>query len=248
MYEEHPEFEAPPSETVLWRYMDFTKFVSLLDRGALFFARADMLGDPFEGSYSPINVALRPHLYEELLDLGLDDLSGLGQMMKGLRRFHLVNCWHENKFESEAMWKLYSSERKGVAIKTTFGSLIASLQGDETVYIGRVKYVDYQNTFIPERNAFSPYLHKRKSFEHEREVRAIHMSVPQSNEDSPFQTGPDVTETGLYLEVDLGELIQEVVIAPDADAWFVELAQSVAAKFGVEAPITRSTLADSPVW
>ena len=34
--------------------MDFTKFVSLLEKRALFFARADQLGDPFEGAI-PIN-------------------------------------------------------------------------------------------------------------------------------------------------------------------------------------------------
>ena len=38
--------------------MDFTKFVSLLDKRALFFAGADTLGDPFEGSVSPINAAM----------------------------------------------------------------------------------------------------------------------------------------------------------------------------------------------
>ena len=36
--------------------MSFTKFVSLLTRKALFFARADKLGDPFEGSLSQLNV------------------------------------------------------------------------------------------------------------------------------------------------------------------------------------------------
>ena len=44
----------PPADTILWRYMDFTKFVSLLEKRSLFFARADKLGDPFEGA-TPIN-------------------------------------------------------------------------------------------------------------------------------------------------------------------------------------------------
>ena len=44
----------PLDDTVLWRYMDFTKFVSLLEKSALFFPRADKLGDPFEG-YWPIS-------------------------------------------------------------------------------------------------------------------------------------------------------------------------------------------------
>ena len=31
----------------------------------------------------------------------------------------LVNCWHQNEFESEAMWRLYSENNKGIAIQTT---------------------------------------------------------------------------------------------------------------------------------
>ena len=37
MYEESPFCNPPPDDAVLWRYMDFTKFVSVLDKKALFF-------------------------------------------------------------------------------------------------------------------------------------------------------------------------------------------------------------------
>jgi hypothetical protein len=53
MYQDHPLLSPPPDDAVLWRYMDFTKFVSLLETSALFFCRPDQLGDPFEGSISP---------------------------------------------------------------------------------------------------------------------------------------------------------------------------------------------------
>lgn len=63
MYKEHPVFEKPENENAkIWRYIDFTKFVSLLDKSALFFTRADRLGDPFEGSYSRANIKLRPEV------------------------------------------------------------------------------------------------------------------------------------------------------------------------------------------
>ena len=40
MYIEHPIFIQPENENVkVWRYMDFTKFVSLIDAGRLFFSR-----------------------------------------------------------------------------------------------------------------------------------------------------------------------------------------------------------------
>ena len=43
-YEPQDLPSAPPNDAVLWRYMSFTKFVSLLTKKALFFARADKLG------------------------------------------------------------------------------------------------------------------------------------------------------------------------------------------------------------
>ena len=49
MYKESPYCDPLPDDAVLWRYMDFTKFVSLLEKSSLFFARADKLEDPFEG-------------------------------------------------------------------------------------------------------------------------------------------------------------------------------------------------------
>ncbi len=36
----------------IWRYLDFTKFLSYLDKKALFFTRADKLDDIFEGKFT----------------------------------------------------------------------------------------------------------------------------------------------------------------------------------------------------
>jgi hypothetical protein len=48
--ESYPE---PPAETRVWRYMDFVKFVAMLEHGGLYFSRADLLDDPFEGTFTP---------------------------------------------------------------------------------------------------------------------------------------------------------------------------------------------------
>ena len=65
MASEHPVFKAPSDpKTTLWRYMDFTKYVALLESEKLFFARADTLGDPHEGSVSSATVDLRRKAYQ----------------------------------------------------------------------------------------------------------------------------------------------------------------------------------------
>ena len=43
-----PNPDEPDSS--IWRYLDFTKLVSLLETRALHFSRADLLGDPYGGS------------------------------------------------------------------------------------------------------------------------------------------------------------------------------------------------------
>lgn len=63
----HPCFAQPRDGKLrLWRYMNFAKFVSLISTRRLFFCRADLLDDPFEGSYSKINIALRPQVYGDI--------------------------------------------------------------------------------------------------------------------------------------------------------------------------------------
>ena len=47
----------PPNLDVpIWRYMDFTKFVSLLQNRGLFFPTVTQLNDPFEGSFARGNL------------------------------------------------------------------------------------------------------------------------------------------------------------------------------------------------
>ncbi len=248
MYEEHPDFHSPPSEAVLWRYMDFTKYVSLLSKRALFFASADKLGDPFEGSYSKANIAMRPELYKDKIPEEI--LEKLADFAHVSRRFTMISCWHWSDYESAAMWKLYSRESDGIAIKTDFQSLSKSFTGEDSIYIGTVNYVDYDTFFIPERNMMSPYLHKRKSFEPEREVRAltIDSQTLEELEKIGFSESEAVYSVGKYQSVDLSVLISEIVVAPFAEDWFLELVASVADRYDLQAPVKKSSLAEEPVW
>ena len=251
MYKEHPVFKPPADNAILWRYMDFTKFVSLLEKQALFFARADKLGDSFEGSYSEVNEALRPLLIQRALGekkIPEGDLKQMADGMKRTRRSILINCWHQSTHESAAMWRLYSREEDGIAIKTDFDSFKNSFTCDQSIYIGSVSYVDYKSDFIPERNNFSRYLHKRQSFEHEHEVRAISSRFPNRDGDEVSMQLYYDQIGGDYYKVDLSVLIKEVIVAPFAADWFMELINSVAARYDLKAPVIKSALADSPTW
>ena len=244
VYEEHPATDPPlAADTVLWRYLDFTKFISLLDRQALFLARADALGDPFEGSLARANVAKRQIVHK---DMPPHARGALAQAFRSMTRFILINCWHEGDHESAAMWRLYSRWQNGLAIRSTFKSLSESFTCNSSVYIGRVQYVDYKTAVIPEDNIFALYMHKRRSFEYEREVRVLTMELPPNA--GGAELSRDVCDVGMYYSVDVAKLVEEVVFAPHAEDWFVELVQSVAARYNLKVPVRRSSLADAPTW
>lgn len=251
MYEEHPIFNPSPADAVLWRYMDFTKFVSILDKRALFFPAAEKLGDPFEGSFSKINEVVRLAQFKEHFpehdDHSIEQmLQNFAHLLKKGRRVTLISCWHESGHESEAMWKLYSRESDGIAIKTDFDSFKKSFTCSENIYIGKVSYVDYKRAWIPDGNAFSPYLYKQKSFMHEHEVRAI--SARSNPQDEVYKKLRDEDLTGVYYEVDLLLMIKEVIVAPFAPDWFLELVNSVVDRYNLKVPVVKSALADTPTW
>jgi hypothetical protein len=81
----------------IWRYMNFAKFVSLIDAEALFFAYTGRFSDTREGGEQP-----RP--------------AGVA-----------VSSWHLSDHESEAMWRLYSPREEALAVQSTYERLRAAL-------------------------------------------------------------------------------------------------------------------------
>ena len=68
-FKEHPDFTLPAgAEVTIWRYMDLSKFLSILDKSALYFVRLDHLSsfDPLEGYYTSVNLQVDELLYKEL--------------------------------------------------------------------------------------------------------------------------------------------------------------------------------------
>ncbi len=243
MYKEHPVFEKPENENAkIWRYMDFTKFVSLLDKSALFFTRADKLGDPFEGSYSKANIQLRPWVHD------LRSAIDLSEFYRLLPKFTVINCWNLSEYESAAMWKLYLKSNEGIAIQSTFNRLRNSLKDENhNIYIGRVKYIDYEKEWMPEGNSFYPFVHKRKSFEHEQELRAVSQNLPSKGGKIDLSIEPAFGD-GIYVPLDLEILIGKIYLAPTSPEWLNQLVKSVTRKYELDKEVLQSSLDGKPVY
>lgn len=251
MYKEHPVFSQPHDEDVrVWRYMDFTKLVSLIDRRRLFFSRADKLGDPFEGSWPKRNVAAREVVPDEISDEARDGflkaMRDMGGINKNWPRFVAVNCWHQNRNESAAMWNLYLKSNEGIAIQSTYSKLKNSLIDAADIFLGKVRYIDYDTDVIEAGNMLGPFACKRKSFEHEQEVRAIVMKWPTGKHGINFEMG--TIDSGLEIKTDLELLVENIYVAPNAPHWFTDLVQAVVSRYGYDFNVVQSKLNEDPVF
>jgi len=239
----HEAFFPPKENRTIWRYVDFTKFISLLETQKLFFTRSDMFEDPYEGRLSAASVRF---LHDAMAKDGMSP-SVIDQFLTGyenMRQHMFISCWHANQGESAAMWKLYLQSNEGVAIRTDSDTLSAILQAAPTnAGISEVKYIDYDNTPIPIHNTFFPYVHKRQSFAHENELRAIIWRMDSSN-DSLIPVG----STSVSVDVSLAKLIKAIHVSPTSPRWFGELVEQVARRYGLHVPIVRSNLYDRPTF
>lgn len=250
----HPSFPQPKGpNTKIWRYMDFTKFASMFEQNGIFFSRSDILGDPFEGSYSKANAddLIRSEVYADecrRLNIPIKKMIEANKMFGEIRRWQrqwmMISCWHMSEYESAAMWKLYTKSDESICIQSTYEKLANVLP--EIIYIGQVQYIDYSKEWIGERNLFTPYMHKRKSFEHEHEIRAIDNQSPKGP--LPMEKGLAPPEFGVWCNIDLHELIERIYIAPSSPAWFRDLVEKFTIRYDFKIDVIKSSLDDEPFY
>lgn len=249
------EYEEPSPEDMLWRYMDLSKFIAIISRNDLYFAAANTFEDIFEGAKGIIDKKSEWNIFylnffkeailtapgqdtrkltDEQIKLDserlLNEINNLGQKD---RENTYISCWHLNNYESEAMWKLYSKDvTNAIAIQTTAGHLYEALNREPYINIGKVKYIDLEKRFTSINGAF---WYKRKSFEFEKEVRAIIRKH-------------DSKENGIYIPVNIDKLIDGIYVSPYASEWFLDVVKSVVTKYNINIPVSYSQMTEKPFY
>ena len=255
-YKQHPSFIEPQDKTArLWRYMDLSQFLYVLDKGVLFFPSAATLSkaDPYEGEpvLAKVNAAK---------EKGQDERQRLQLESKVFKHLNFFSCWHMNDDESDAMWKIYTKGSNGVAIQTTVNSLEDCFKNTkEDVHIGEIKYIDHANFLIQSDTAFSnsDYMFKRLAFKHEREVRVITCRPDVREEFFDNYNGRLKTAAhglreddillspqreGVYVDVDVSTLIERVVVSPLSPKWFSDLVESLSKKLSYKFDVISSEM------
>lgn len=159
-------------------------------------------------------------------------------------------CWTTSR-ASDAMWRIYSPDKKGIRIRTTIDKLLSSLDMANVDVamtescIGKVDYISEAKITEQAKKAFSDngqmtfgslfrsLLVKRKAFEHENEIRLIHLdwgySLPKDN---------------IYnYDIDPHELISQVMIDPRISyEEFQKIKNEIKKSTGYQGDIKRSLL------
>ena len=213
-------------DTIVWKYLDLSKFVDLLLYKKLFMSRSDKFEDQYEGTFSEPT-------YEEIKKLSIDNPDFI-DYYKTHRKNVVISSWHINEYESFAMWQIFTQKNEGLAIQSTLGRLQSALKPESIFeqYIGEVNYIDYKKEYIPFENTFFPFLFKRKSFQYEREIRII-----------TDATANNLTiDNGLKIDVDISQIIEKIYIHPKSENWYKNLVIELVKRLGFDFAIEKSDL------
>ena len=227
MYINNPNIKLPEDpNTVVWKYLDLSKFLDLLMSEKLFMSRSDKFEDQYEGTFSEPT-------FEEIKKLSIDNPDFLNYY-KTHREKVAISSWHINEYESFAMWQIFTQNSEGLAIQSTIGRLQESLVPETNFkqYIGEVNYIDYKKEYIPFDDMFFPFLFKRKSFQYEGEVRII-TDIGKSD--------IKINER-LKINVNINQLIEKIYIHPKSENWYKNLVIQLVKQLGFDFTIEKSDL------
>jgi hypothetical protein len=257
----------------IWRYVDITSLVVMLDRRRLHFPLLSALGDPWEGAPAVADL-LDPGQHAELDQKeSIRRVKALQNKFAARRDRVAASCWYLAEAESAAMWDLYAARGRGIALQTTVGALRDSLDPARDVWLGRVRYDDYQEKTDSDADNLSHAFRKREAYAHENEVRFVtelsddeveyiahcreysghHWGVVYSDDPSKPELASmrdfrGASPEGLALPIDPNSVIKRVVLAPSTPAWQAEAVRALLERFGVRERPEFSGLSESPPW
>lgn len=204
----------------------------------------DRLDDPFEGLYSKARIRFDELVYDstEASDYARSVIRGIHTSPYELRKSSYVNCWHINEYESELLWSRYSFMEGGVAIQSTYDKLVSSLQDTpHGVYVGKIKYMDWDTESTPTGNLMNPLVTKKKNYQDENELRAalvyLHHRLVLKKQMSK----------GIRIPVKLVELIDSICISPRSSNWHLNLVKSMLKKYNLNINVKKSVFSEKPM-
>ncbi|ELY73484.1 hypothetical protein [Natrinema pallidum] len=242
----------PSDRMVIRRYKSFCYFKKVIEDQEFRFGPAIDYqdDDPLEGQATePVREDERRGSERMAESISLSDgeeidyAGGMENFRQGSQEQYFLNCWRIGTDEDPRFWEKFTPNGDGVAIETTVGQLKHALMTDLEMYMGLVRYVDQQRHFIPSTPPAS-YFYKNTPFTIENEFRALLYEGPNQVMDlhgRDWDT-PDHSPHH-FVEADLNEIINRVIVSPDTDEEFREQVREVLETNGFDIPVDISRLA-----
>jgi len=221
----------------LWRYMDLAKLISLLEKKAIWLARADTFRDGHEGRFPDEMRARIERAYESFSDDGPSPVKDAYDFQDYLLRNTFVSCWHKNVDENMVMWEIYGRDTNAVAVQTTVGRMRDSIKpsglSGHSLLLKPVIYEKPESAQGVLRYE-DCFFRKRPHFEFEEEVRiSLDTYFPMNpTKDTPY---------GHNLPTLIDDLIESIYVHPDSSEWFVEVVNAITERYSVREKVKRGT-------
>lgn len=212
----------------VWKYYTLLDFLCMVLYKKLYFKRADYFSDPNE----------YPLTRQDADFFGMNPTDYYSEINR-IKSKSFINCWRISRYESFGMWKAYSDINSGVAIRTTAGDLMNSINScvskdsDVDIDIGKVYYIDEEKD-LTQRDMFRknvlyiPFT-KTMPYHYENELRLF------IEEDSVLQD-----KVSISIDINPHLLIKEIVIAPMAKSYHFKTISEVFSKLDLNVDIKQS--------
>lgn len=226
----------------LYRYMGFEQFVDMVLHRALTFVSPVVWDDPYE--FYPWDNYNQYLLEEEALAEGMDCDYGKDDLVKAGRNRFLAQCWTQSS-ESDALWKIFTNGGYSVKIKVDFEKILLL----ENVNVLKVRYDDklFKNpSKLAEKFECDEEFMalKRTFFKHEEEVRLFFVDESITEHqyvkgEKGFENSKVITPKRVsYDHID--NFIEEVVVDPKAQDWFVETVKLFCEQNNMDVRVSKS--------
>lgn len=223
-------------EKNIYRVFSFERLLELFNQQELTLVHPSLWEDPFENFF-----------------LNSEFTNAAGRTFSLDLKYGVYGqCWSLSR-ESDAMWRIYSPDKRGVKVRTTSRKLLSYLN-DATVdygsaYIGKVNYLPktkmnelcnddnfIRSSLDSEQGIASTLLYKRREFSHENEVRLIHTKAScREGSDKVFS-----------FSVNPMELVDQIVFDPRMNDDLFQVYKKHISDLGFKKSTVKSSLYDLP--
>lgn len=239
------KYSQTDNNTLLWRYLSFSKFLDILETSSLYFRRIDCFKDKLEAT-QPYGAAFFAKSTENPWQVF--GYQCVEKQLEIYQNMTFACCWHINSNENPDMWKNYVTEHgnEGVAIKTTFRHLSECFDTERALTNLKMKYIDYATDFLDYSYPNYPeYLSiKDKQYEYENELRIITLEphYPEYDPDTLYLIEkPQIyTHKGEHIKVRLNKLIEELYLCPNSTDRFKSIVIELLKKCDINVPVVTS--------